>query len=258
MAQERSLPSVVERMWGREPVTRRGPRPRLDLATITAAAIEIADAEGLAGVSMASVASRVGVAATALYRYVDSKEDLLTAMADAAAPPPPEREDVSWREYLALWTRAHRDLLLDRPWLLSVGRLTPPLGPRRLLWLDRALAALDGTGLDDGEKINVASALTGYALTDATLVHSIGGGDRQLEESGIAGAADYGEVLAGVLDPETYPALSAAMRSGAMSGAEGWVDDDDFRFGLDLLLDGVEALIGRRRRALDGDVGAEA
>ncbi|MDP4506127.1 TetR/AcrR family transcriptional regulator [Nonomuraea turcica] len=253
MAQERPLPSVVARMWGREPVTRRGPRPRLNLATITAAAIEIADAEGLAGVSMASVASRVGVAATALYRYVESKEDLLTAMADAAAPLPPEPGGMTWREYLAVWTRAQRDILLDHPWLLSAAAPVPPMGPRRLLWLDRALAALDGTGLDDGEKINVASALTGYALTDAALRHAVG--DPRMEESGIKGAADYGEVLAEVLDPEAYPALSAAMRSGAMRGAEGWVDDGDFVFGLDLLLDGVEALI--RRRVLEGHVGGE-
>ncbi|TMR10710.1 TetR family transcriptional regulator [Nonomuraea turkmeniaca] len=255
MAQERALPSVVERMWGREPVTRRGPRPRLNLAAITAAAIEIADAEGLAGVSMAAVAARVGVAATALYRYVESKEDLLTAMADAAAPLPPEPEGRTWREYLAVWTRTHRDILLDRPWLLSVAGSVPPMGPRRLLWLDRALASLDGTGLDDGEKINVASALTGYALTDAALVHAVAGGDPRMEEAGIKGAADYGEVLAGVLDPETYPALSAAMRSGAMRGAEGWMDDGDFVFGLDLLLDGIEALI--RRRALEGHGGGE-
>ncbi|WP_327583368.1 TetR/AcrR family transcriptional regulator C-terminal domain-containing protein [Nonomuraea sp. NBC_00507] len=80
-------------------------------------------------------------------------------------------------------------------------------------------------------------------------------GDPRMEESGIKGAADYGEVLAEVLDPETYPALSAAMRSGAMRGAEGWVDDGDFVFGLDLLLDGVEALI--RRRVLEGHVGGE-
>ncbi|MGI5281801.1 TetR/AcrR family transcriptional regulator C-terminal domain-containing protein [Nonomuraea polychroma] len=255
MAQERSLPSVVERMWGREPVTRRGPRPRLDLATITAAAIEIADAEGLAGVSMASVASRVEVAATALYRYVGSKEELLIAMADAAAPAPPEPGGMTWRAYLAVWTRAQRDLLLGHPWLLSVAAPVPPMGPRRLLWLDRALAALDGTGLDDGEKINVASTLTGYALTDAALVHAVAGGDPRMEEAGITGAADYGEVLAGVLDPEAYPALSAAMRSGAMRGAEGWVDDGDFVFGLELLLDGIEALI--RRRALKGDVREE-
>ncbi|GAA1870672.1 TetR/AcrR family transcriptional regulator [Actinomadura bangladeshensis] len=249
MAHDRSLPPVLRRMWGREPVPRRGPRPRLDLAAITTAAIEIADDEGLAGVSMAGVASRVGVATTALYRYVGSKEDLLTAMTDAVAAAPPDLRGLPWRDYLALWCRAQRDAVLEHTWLLSIDRLVPPLGPRRLLWLDRALASLDGTGLHDGEKVNVASALAGYALTDAAIVHGVGGGDPQMEAAAITGAAGYGEMLAGLLDPETYPALSAAMRSGAMHGAEGWVDDGDFVFGLDLLLDGIEALIERRRAA---------
>ncbi|SDJ15703.1 TetR/AcrR family transcriptional regulator [Nonomuraea jiangxiensis] len=246
MAHERSLPPEVERMWGREPVSRRGPRPRLDLARIAAAAIDIADAEGLAGVSMASVAARVRVATTALYRYVGSKEELLTVMADSAVPLPPEPGDLPWRDYLALWTRGNRDILLERPWLLSAARLSPPLGPRRLLWLDRLMTALGGTGLDDGEKINVATTLTGYALTDAAVVHGVGGGDPRLEEAGVKGASDYGDVLAEVLDPETYPALSAAMRAGVLRGAVGWVDDEDFLFGLNLLLDGIEALIARR------------
>src|SRR5262245_46131861 len=136
MAEERSLPFMLRRMWGREPAPRRGPRPRLDLATITAAAIEIADAEGLAGVSMNSVATRVGVAATALYRYVGSKEDLLTSMADGVAPAPPEPAGMSWRDYLALWTRTQRDLVLEHSWVLAVTSFAPPLGPRRLLWLD--------------------------------------------------------------------------------------------------------------------------
>ncbi|GAA0939293.1 TetR/AcrR family transcriptional regulator [Nonomuraea longicatena] len=246
MARERSLPPVLQRMWGLEAVPRRGPRPRLDLATITAAAIEIADSEGLAGVSMASVAAQVGLTTTALYRYVDSKQDLLTAMADGVAPPPPEPGGRHWRDYLALWTQAHRDLVLQHSWVLSISHIAPPLGPRRLLWLDRALASLDGTGLDEGEKVNVASTLTGYALTDAALVLSATEGVPEFDEAGIEGAADYGELLVGMLDPETYPALSAAMRAGAMHGVEGWVDDEDFRFGLRLLLDGVEQLIERR------------
>ncbi|MFI6500281.1 TetR/AcrR family transcriptional regulator [Nonomuraea typhae] len=240
-----ALPPVIIRMWGREPVPRRGPRPRLDLAAITTAAIEIADAEGLTGVSMAGVAARVGVATTALYRYVDSKEDLLIAMADAAAPDPPPPAG-HWRDYLSAWTRAQRDFLLRHNWLLSIAQLVPPLGPRRLLWLDRALAALDGTGLEDGEKINVASTLTGYALTDAALTH--GAGSPEYDEAGITGAQDYGEALTEVLDPATYPALSSAVRNGALTGAVGWVDDADFRFGLDLLLDGIEQLIARRSR----------
>ncbi|NUW46468.1 TetR/AcrR family transcriptional regulator [Nonomuraea rhodomycinica] len=239
------LPPVVARMWGREPVSRRGPRPRLDLASITAAAIEIADAEGLAGVSMGRVAARLGVAPMGLYRYVGSKEDLLTVMADSAVPAPPDRGGLPWRDYLATWTRAHRDLLLSRPWLMAVQGGTPPMGPRRLSWLDRALEALGATPLDDGEKFNTVTALTGYALTGATLVHatSAAGGERG---AGIAGAAEYGEVLAEVLDPRTYPTLSAMMRSGTLGRSEGWVEDADFAFGLDLLLDGVEALIRRR------------
>ncbi|MFD9946790.1 TetR/AcrR family transcriptional regulator [Nonomuraea sp. NPDC059023] len=244
MDQERPLPPVIERMWGREPAPRRGPRPRLDLAMITAAAIELADADGIGGVSMASVASRVGVAATALYRYVGSKEDLLTAMADAVAPLPPDPAGRPWREYLATWTRAQRDIILEHPWVLAISPFVPPMGPRRLLWLDRLLAALDGTGLDDGERINVASTLTGYALTDAAVVY--GAGDPAYEKAGISGADEFGAALAEVLDPATYPALSAAVRGGVFSGAEGWVDDDDFLFGLNLLLDGVEQLIARR------------
>ncbi|QKW35799.1 TetR/AcrR family transcriptional regulator [Actinomadura sp. NAK00032] len=254
MADDRTLPPVLRRMWGREPASRRGPRPRLDLAAITDAAIEIADAEGLAGVSMASVAGQVGVAATALYRYVGSKDELLIAMTDAVVPDPPEPDGLPWRDYLALWCRAQRDAVLEHTWLLSVDRLAPPLGPRRLLWLDRALASLDGTGLHDGEKVNVATALAGYALTDAAIVHGVGGGDAHTETAAISGAADYGDMLAELLDPATYPALSAAMRSGAMQGAEGWVDDGDFVFGLDLLLDGVEALVERRRRTAQAGV----
>jgi AcrR family transcriptional regulator len=213
---------------------------------ITTAAVEIADTEGLSGVSMGSVASQVGVATMALYRYVGNKEGLLTAMVDSVIPAPPEPEGMSWRDYLATWTRANRDFLLDRPWVLSIDRVTPPMGPRRMCWLDRALAALAGTTLDEGEKVNAVIALTGYALTDATLVHGMRIGDRGLDDAEIKGAADYGDVLAEVLDPESYPALSAAVRSGVFRGAEGWTEDADFLFGLHLLLDGIEALIARR------------
>ncbi|WP_336215567.1 TetR/AcrR family transcriptional regulator [Nonomuraea sp. LPB2021202275-12-8] len=243
MAEELALPTVVARMWGREPVTRRGPRPRLDLARIVAAAIEIADVEGLAGLSMGSVAAQVGVATMALYRYVGSKDELLVMMADGAVPPPPERGDLAWRDYLAVWTRANRDFLLGRPWMLSVDRLTPPMGPRRMLWLDRVLAALADTALDEGEKIRAATALTGYALADASLVLGMRPADA---EDGVGGAAGYGRVLAELLEPEAYPALSGAVRSGVFEGVEGWTEDSDFVFGLDLLLDGIEALNARR------------
>jgi AcrR family transcriptional regulator len=232
-------------MWGRDPVSRHGPRPSLRLEGITAAAIEIADAEGLAGVRMSSVARSMGVATMSLYRYVGSKDELLVAMADAAVPAPPEPEGAGWRDYLTVWTRANRDFLLDRPWLLHITRFAPPMGPRSLLWLDRGLAALAGTGLGMGERMNVAGTLTGYAISHAGLALRAGGQEPSGEEA--AGLAEYAAILTEVLDPESYPALTVAVGENAFGGGDDWIDDGDFGFGLDLLLDGVEALVRARR-----------
>ena len=63
---------------------KRGRKPTIDAADITRAAIAVADAEGLAAVSMARVAQEMGNATMALYRHVKSKDELLTLMGDAA------------------------------------------------------------------------------------------------------------------------------------------------------------------------------
>jgi hypothetical protein len=65
-------------------------------------------------------------------------------------------------------------------------------------------------------------------------------------EAEIGGLAEYGEILAEVLDTESYPALSAMVHADGFGDAEEWIGDADFTFGLDLLLDGIEVLIARR------------
>ncbi|MEE6260451.1 TetR/AcrR family transcriptional regulator [Plantactinospora sonchi] len=244
---EQQLPPVVARMWGRENSPRHGPRPSLDLAGIVAAAIRIADRDGLEGVTMGSVANQVGVATMSLYRYVGSKDELLIIMADAATPEPPSIDGRPWRDYLTDWTRANRDFLLDRPWVLALGQHTPPAGPRALRWLDRALAALADTGLDHGARINIATTLTGYATRQAALAHALNGAAGRGAADQIGGLTGYGEILGQVLDPDRYPELTAAVRANAFGAEPEWVDDADFTFGLDLLLDGIETLIARGR-----------
>jgi AcrR family transcriptional regulator len=239
------LPPVVARMWGHETSSRRGPRPSLDLASIIDAAIRLADRDGLEGVKMSSIAAEVRMATMSLYRYVGNKEELLIVMADAAMPPPPPIDGRSWRPYLTDWTRTNRDLLLSRPWLLALGQLTPPLGPRTLRWLDRALTALDGTGLGHAERINIATTLTGYASRQAALAHAM---TAPAAPAGapVSGLVEYGEILGAVLDPSEYPALAEAVQQNAFGAAEEWIDDGDFTFGLGLLLDGIEALIAQK------------
>lgn len=248
------LPPVVARLWGRSTDSRRGPRPSLTPASVVGAAIDIADAHGLAGVTMSSVAQRVGVAPMSLYRYVGSKDDLVVMMTDGATPRPPEAGARGWRDYLTAWTRETRDFLVDHPWLLAVARATPPVGPRALLWLDRALAALEQTGLAVGERITIASTLSGYAASQAGLRLSLSAGSTGPAGEPAAatpgGIHDYGRLLAAVLDPGDYPALVAAVRGGTFEGGDGdWIGDADFDFGLSLLLDGVESLVARARPA---------
>lgn len=239
---EQDLPPVVARMWGRETSARHGPRPSLETATVVDAAVSLADEGGLAGVTMSRVASRLGVAAMSLYRYVGSKEELLTMMADAAAPEPPSPGMQGWRDYAFSWTRAQRDYLLARPWVLEIPRSGPPLGPRELRWLEAMLAALEETRLGLGERINVATVLSGYALAQADLARHLAppgeDGSRASESR-----TRYTAVLSEVLDAGAYPQLSSITRLGGFGDAAEWVDDADFAFGLNLLCAGIDALI---------------
>ncbi|MFE0153632.1 TetR/AcrR family transcriptional regulator [Nonomuraea sp. NPDC059007] len=226
-------------MWGREPRTSQGPRPSLSLERITEAAIRLADREGLAGVRMGSVAARLGVSTMALYGYVASKDDLLIAMADAATPEPPEPGELSCRAYLSAWTRANRDFLLGHPWLLEVSPLAPPTGPRALRWLDHLLIVLTGAGVAPGEAVNIATSLSTYAVSAASLAHRLRDG------TGMTGPGAYSALLSHLVDKPRFPGLSAALDAGAIGSAPEWADDDH-AFGLSLLLDGIEALITKR------------
>src|ERR1041384_3688436 len=130
---------------------KRGRKPTIDAADITRAAIAVADAEGLAAVSMARVAKEMGNATMALYRHVKSKDELLALMWDAAMEEPPPLPDGEWRDRLGVWARALLRAIRRRPGFLRIPISGPPVGPGNLAWLDSALTALGGTPLQPGE-----------------------------------------------------------------------------------------------------------
>lgn len=240
------LPPAVARMWNLAEPTRRGPKPRIGFDQVVGAAVTLADEEGLAGVSMAAVARRLGVATMSLYRHVDSKDQLVEAMLDAVAGEPPEIAAGGWRAYLAAWTRANRNLYVSRPWMVDVPRGAPPTGPRSIAWLDRALLALRETPLDGGEKINILTTLTGYALNEATLTVTMGRAAGSRAEAGLGEVEDYGRLLATLAARRGYSEVAQVAAGDVFVGGEDWVVDTDFTFGLELLLDGIEALVARR------------
>lgn len=126
-------------------------QPDLTRGRIVKAAMAIADAEGLAAVSLRGVASRLGAPVTSLYRHVDGKEELLRAMTDSALGEGalPERPPSGWRAQLELAARMHWAILRRHPWLartMSITRPTPLASA--IAYADWILRALDGLGVD--------------------------------------------------------------------------------------------------------------
>ncbi len=241
---ETGLPPVLARLWGRDPAPRRGPKPALTVERVVRAAVDLADAEGLAAVSMARVAESLGYSSMALYRYVESKDELLVLMADAAAGslevPPDDEGD--WRAGLTAWTRAQIEGVLARPWFLDLPLTTAQVGPNRLRWIDRAFAILAPLDLTTDEKLRIVGLLA---------QHVLGEGRVQVETRRAAADpyADYELVLTRLADPETYPALTSALAAWTPPEAQPDTGQSDLGSGLDILLAGIEAFVARRASA---------
>jgi AcrR family transcriptional regulator len=220
-------------------------RTGLSVDRIVAAAIEIADGDGLAALSMRRVAERLGVGAMSLYTYVPGKGELVDLMIDQVLgeidrPPLPG----DWRGKLEHVARANLALYRAHPWLLQVGTARPPMGPNLLAKYDYELGALDGTGLSD---VDIDTLLT------SVLAYVNGAGQAAVEAAQAparSGMSDdqwwevQAPLLEKVFDPQRFP---LAARVGAAAGEAYGLSDPDraFDFGLQRLLDGIEAFIAR-------------
>ncbi|MEE1621614.1 TetR/AcrR family transcriptional regulator [Zafaria sp. Z1313] len=243
------LPHEVRVAHGLEEAARRGPKPGLSLEAITAAGIRLADADGLAGVSMAKVAKELGVTTMALYRYVESKDALVRLMADSTVstlrdyPAGP-----AWKDGLRQWTLDVIDNAMSHPWVAELPITGGPLLPGSLTFLDRALAILDGQPLDLGEKLSTVMLLSGHARTEAVMWSQIAASRAAAGVSDVQADTDYAEQLAFVVSPERFPTLHREVSAGGFSEGIGDQDDDaEMRsFGLERILDGLEAHIAQR------------
>jgi AcrR family transcriptional regulator len=247
MSDETGLGSQVDLLWGLREAPRRGPRATLSADDITRAAIAVADAEGLAAVSMARVAAELGNSTMALYRHVKSKDELLTLMSDAALESPPEMPaGQDWRAGLMLWAHGVLAALRQHRWYARLPITSPPLGPNNLAWFDSALSALAGTGLREDEKVMIVMGVITYVHGEIRLGLDLAAGYEQKPE---AFGRLYGEALARVVDPRRMPALGAVVEAGVFA-MDDLLDEADqaeeFDFGLGLYLDGVAAFIERR------------
>jgi AcrR family transcriptional regulator len=258
------LPPGLDLLWGRRERGKRGPRPGLSAEAIAAAAIRLADAEGLEAVSMARVAHELGFTTMSLYRHVTSKDELLQLMWNASALGAEDLvlEGDGWRPRLRMWATIQWEMLGRHPWVTQMPMAAPPLAPNSLIFVERGLETLDGTGLADADKLRIIGLLSSYTLSEGRMAHDAARAARAAAASGFPPPWTFETLLRELVDEETYPRLHRiawAPEDGAPAS-----EHEEFLFGVDTILDGVQALIDRAKLraagavevAKQGDLGA--
>ena len=136
-------PSLI---WDRPARRGRGPAPAFSRIQLAQAALRVADKDGLAAVTMRAVAAEIGSGPASLYRYVETRADLVALMVDEAYADYDLAPDDGADPFEAMVELAEqsRRILLGRPWLLEVLAAGTPTGPRVLAYLDYAVGLLRG------------------------------------------------------------------------------------------------------------------
>ncbi|MFC8851232.1 MULTISPECIES: TetR/AcrR family transcriptional regulator [unclassified Micromonospora] len=235
---------------------------RLSRETIVAAAIELADRDGLAGLSMRRLAQHLGVDAMSIYYHLRDKDTLLAAMVDAvaaeigateteaggeigagdeaAAGADPPAGTGPWTDQLrALIMRARRTML-RHPWAARVLEARDTPTPAVLLHIERVLAVLRGGGCSVSLSHHALHLLGSRILGFSQDLFDDSPNTSAAEEANAAQAAAWAETM-----PHIAELAVAVSHSGALGGCD---DEDEFAFALDLLLDGLD----RRRLAEQG------
>lgn len=238
---------TFEFLWrdGDRPRSSPGPKPGLSTDQVVVTAIAIADADGLAAVSMQQVAQRLEVTPMSLYRYVPSKNHLVEAMFDQAAGTPPDLTDVpgGWRARVEAWVKALWGRYQAHPWMLR-ARISYPVGPNQLAWFEALLSAIENVGLTYEEMVSLSLFLTGATQGLARISIDM---TSPADDDPIS----FGEALATVARPDRFPTLSAVLSAGTFAVPTGDAGaatsaQPNLNFGLRQLLEGTDAYVAAR------------
>jgi AcrR family transcriptional regulator len=150
-------------IWTRPPRSARGPVPEHSAAEIARAAIGLADSHGLSAVTMRAVATAIGTAPASLYRYVNSRSEVLELMADQLAGEYTLDEPNTGEPVTDLLVLAHQVLAVYRrhPWLLEIPPAPGLPGPNALAYMEHILATLSGTTLSRYRKLELIGMFGG-------------------------------------------------------------------------------------------------
>jgi len=154
----------LEALWLRPPRAER--TPTLSRDAIVAAAIEIADAEGLDAVSIRRVAGALRARPMSLYSHIGRKRDLTDLMANEVVGEclVPGELPADWRAALRMIAYHTRDVAYRHPWMLKADSVRVGLSPNALRHLEQSLGALSGLDVEEDRKIEILVAVDTYTI----------------------------------------------------------------------------------------------
>ncbi|HZE00099.1 MAG TPA: TetR/AcrR family transcriptional regulator C-terminal domain-containing protein [Micromonosporaceae bacterium] len=212
---------------------------------IVETAVRLADAEGIAAVSMRRIGVELGMPTMSLYRWMPSKDDLTTHMLDVTLGRIdwPQAPPKGWRAQLELVARAQWAITREHPWLAQLLSMTrPQLAPNAMMHTEWSMRALSGLGLSGGEALRISLTLVSFGIGTALAV------DNELQAQRDTGMTsdewmDRQEAQArAIFATGRYPFLAHFAESEDFDSEL----DVLFETGLGVILDGVERLLEKK------------
>lgn len=206
------------------------PRPPLSRERVLRAGASFADEHGLDALSMRKLARSLGFEVMSLYNHVTGKDDLIEGMLDVVAGEiEPARGDLPWTESVRRHARSTHDVLVRHRWAAGEWAARP-VGPARMRLIESLLAVLQAAGLGRDLGHHAFHAVSNYVVGFTMQELSLDLGPDAMQQ----GAARFMESL----PAQEFPLL----REHVLQHLAGIGEEDEFDFGLDLILDGLDRM----------------
>ncbi len=210
-------------------------RAPLTRERVLEAAIGLADANGIESLSMRKLAAELGVEAMSLYHHVGSKDELLGGILDIVLEqidlPPPGTE---WKAAIRRIATSANQALFAHKWAAGLALAGPSLSQPRFRYMDTVLRVLREAGFSGALADHAYHALDGFIMGFTLWEVSISAGMAKLVPS----LPEFLETF----DASGYPDLGEHIRWHLRPDSAG---SDEFAFGLELLIDGLDRMPGR-------------
>ncbi|HZE40594.1 MAG TPA: TetR/AcrR family transcriptional regulator C-terminal domain-containing protein [Stackebrandtia sp.] len=220
----------------------RAREPELSRDRVVAAAVALADAEGLAQLSMRRIATDLGAATMSLYRHVSSKDELVAEMSDRVFGEVgfPDPGPTGWRPRLELAARLMWTVMRRHPWVADQVSMTRPrVIPNQMAYAEWSLATLTSMGLDDNDLMFVHLSLFGHVRGMAMNLQPEAQAEQDTGLSADEWIETQEDALLELIADGRYPTFEHVI-----TREFDYDLDAVFEYGLARLLDGVAAHFG--------------